>query len=131
MKKTILNLLVFSLFFSFAPSLGVAASAVPNVSGPAKTQTLTKKELRKKKRSEKVAKFIQKRIEKRLDKIEKKTGKRGFSDLDRNLQLAIIFAVGAIALSIIGYFLPFLWVLSGLAWLASVVFLILWIIEVA
>ncbi len=129
MRNFILGILVFSFMGLFAPAVSLAGSSMPKAPAPVKTHTKTKKELRKQKRAEKIANFIQKRVEKRMVKMEKKRKKNGFSDLDRNLQLAIIFGLGAVALSILGWFLPFLWVLSGLAWLIGIVFLVLWIVE--
>ncbi|MEM6805787.1 MAG: hypothetical protein AAF696_30590 [Bacteroidota bacterium] len=129
MKNFILGILLFGVLAAFAPLVGTAASSMPKAPEAVETQAKTKKELRKQKRAEKIANFIQKRVEKRIAKLEKKRKKGSFSDLDRNLQLAIIFGVGAVALSILGYFLPFLWVLSGLAWLIGIVFLVLWLIE--
>lgn len=110
---------------------------MPKTSATEAAKPMTKKELRKQKRAEKVANFVKKRMEKKAAKISKKRKKGAFGDWDKNLQLAAIFAAIAIVLgilwrvfvsgSITGYGL--FATLSGLAWLAAAVFLVLWLID--
>ena len=137
MKNFSLKLLLFAFLFSIAAIPVNAGSAMPKAPAPEAQKTLTKKELRKQKRAEKVANFVKKRMEKKAEKISKKRKKGAFGDWDRNLQLAAIFAAIAIILGILwrvfisssltGYGL--FATLSGLAWLAAAVFLVLWLIE--
>lgn len=134
MRKSILVFLVFSLLFSIAPSLGLAASAVPKAPELVEKKAMTKKELRKQKRVTKAVNFIKKKLKKNSAKISKK--RDGFGDWDRNLQLAAICAAAAVVLSIIwratwtvGSTFGILGSLVSLAWLGAAVFLILWLIE--
>lgn len=93
---------------------------------PAKVEQLTGKKMNL---AEKLAlKMIQKKLKKNAV-----AGKKAIDVKDERqmLRLWIIFALVAIALSILGIFVPFLWYLSGLAWLASVIFFVLWIIALA
>ena len=93
---------------------------------PAKVEQLTGKKMNL---AEKLAlKMIQKKLKKNAV-----AGKKAIDVKDERqmLRLWIIFALVAIALSILGIFIPFLWYLSGLAWLASVIFFVLWIIALA
>lgn len=133
MKNRIVHILVLSLFFVL-PLISLAGSAPAKslsvTEGPSVTKrALTKKELRQQKRAQKLNKFIQKRLQKRAAKIEKQRGKQGFGDLDRNLQLAVIFGVAALALIIMSSLISFLSVISAIAWVAALVFLILWLVE--
>jgi hypothetical protein len=93
---------------------------------PAKVEQLTGKKMNI---ADKLAlKMIQKKLKKNAV-----AGKKAIDVKDERqmLRLWIIFALVAIALSILGIFVPFLWYLSGLAWLASVIFFILWIVAMA
>lgn len=128
MKNCILPLLVLFLLFSL-PLASSGASAPARNSAPVETSVLSKKELRKQKRAQKMAKFIQKRMDKRMTKLEKQRKGQGFGDLDRNLQLAILFGVAALALIILSSIISFLSVLSAIAWVAGLIFLILWLVE--
>ena len=128
MKNRIVH--TFLLSFLFALPLMIFAGSAPSVSLSAVESTsFSKKELRQQKRTQKLNKFIQKRLQKRAAKIEKQRGKQGFGDLDRNLQLAIIFGVAALALIIMSSLVSFLSVLSAISWVAALVFLILWLVE--
>ena len=137
MKNFSLKLLLFAFLFSIAAIPVNAGSAMPKATAAEAPKTLTKKELRKQKRAEKIANFVKKRLEKKAEKISKKRKKGAFGDWDRNLQLAAIFAAIALILGILwrifvsssigGYAL--FGTLTGLAWLAAAVFLVLWLIE--
>nr|WP_294904240.1 hypothetical protein [uncultured Lacibacter sp.] len=72
-------------------------------------------------------KMAQKKMEKQLKKGKALDTK----DKSKMLRLWILFAIIAIVLGIIGWFVPFVWALSGLAWLASVIFFVLWLIALA
>ncbi|WKN32471.1 hypothetical protein PZB74_03805 [Porifericola rhodea] len=91
----------------------------------AKSAQLTKKEQRAKRKE------LRKEL-KEMVKEYKATApqaKNGLSDLDKNLRLAIIFWGAGLILSILGYTVPFIWVLASLAWLAGTVFFIIWLVE--
>lgn len=92
---------------------------------PAKIQEMTGKKMTF---GQKIAlKMAQKKMSKQLNK-----GKSiDIKDERQMLRLWIIFALVAIALSILGIFIGFLWFLSGLAWLAAVVFFVLWLVALA
>ena len=75
-----------------------------------------------------VQKIAFKTAQKKMERQMKKSSSIDIKDKRQMLRLWLIFAALAIGLSIIGWFLPFLWVLSGLAGLASLVFFVLWII---
>ena len=47
------------------------------------------------------------------------------------LHLFILFLALAVGLAIIGIFVPFVWILSALAWLGAVIFFILWLVNMA
>ena len=66
---------------------------------------------------------------KKLETLNKKMQKA--VDNKRNLRLALIFLGAAVVLSIIGSFVPFLWILASLAYLASVVYFIIWLVNMA
>ncbi|NCU05964.1 MAG: hypothetical protein GXC73_18515 [Chitinophagaceae bacterium] len=66
-----------------------------------------------------------------MEKQLKKGKALDTKDKSKMLRLWILFAIIAIVLGIIGWFVPFVWALSGLAWLASVIFFVLWLIALA
>ena len=93
---------------------------------PAKVKQLTGKKMTI---AEKLAlKVVQKKLKK--DAV---AGNKSIDIKDKKqmLRLWIIFALVAILLSILGWFIPFVWYLSGLAWLASLIFFILWIVALS
>lgn len=93
---------------------------------PAKVELLTGKKMTI---AEKLAlKMVQKKLKKNTV-----AGKKSIDTKDKKqmLRLWIIFALVALVLGILGWFIPFVWVLSGLAWLASLVFFILWIVALS
>lgn len=128
MKNSILPILVLVMLFSL-PMIAIAGSAPAKTSASTETTLLSKKDIRKQKKAAKLSKFIQKRLKKRAAKLEKQREGQGYGDLDRNLQLAILFGVAALALIILSTILSFLSVLSAIAWVAGLVFLILWLVE--
>jgi pyocin large subunit-like protein len=71
-----------------------------------------------------VAKMVAKRLNKKIAKAEHGQATQA---LDKNLKLAIIFAVAAIVLSLI----PGVWWLGGIAGIIAVVFFVLWIVNQA
>lgn len=92
---------------------------------PAKVEEMTGKKLTF---GQKIAlKMAQKKLSKQLNKGKAIDTK----DKRQMLRLWLIFAAIAIVLAIIGWFVPFVWFLSGLAWLASLIFFILWLIALA
>jgi hypothetical protein len=92
---------------------------------PAKVQELTGKKMTF---AQKIAlKMAQKKFSKQL----KKGKSIDIHDKSQMLRLWIIFALVALVLSILGLFITFAWYLSGLAWLAALIFFILWIVAVA
>jgi Flp pilus assembly protein TadB len=102
-------------------------------------QTLTGKNL---KFSEKLAfKVAQKELRKtinrdgtvdmkKMESLSKKMQKAAV-DNKKNLRLALILLGVALILSIIGSFVPFVWILASLAWLAGLIFLIIWLVGMA
>lgn len=92
---------------------------------PAKIQEMTGKKMTF---GQKIAlKMAQKKLSKQL----KKGNSIDTKDEKQMLRLWIIFALAAIVLAIIGWFVPFVWFLSGLAWLAAVIFFVLWLVALA
>jgi hypothetical protein len=92
---------------------------------PAKVQEMTGKKMTF---GQKIAlRMVQKRLNKQLNKGKAIDTK----DERQMLRLWIIFALVAIALGILGIFISFFWFLSGLAWLAALIFFILWILALA
>ncbi len=118
----ILSLLVIiALLFAAQP-----ASAVVTVqNGETMTGVISKKELKKQERLEKVMTKVQKK----MDKMEKKGV--DFSDpVNKWLWFAIFAWVAAIALYILGIFVPFVSWLGYLVGLAGSVFFIIWLLKV-
>lgn len=66
---------------------------------------------------------------KKLESLNKKMQKA--ADNKSNLRWALILAGAAIVLSLLGAAVPFLWILASLAWLAAVVFFIIWLVNMA
>ncbi len=66
---------------------------------------------------------------KKLENLEKKAN--AAADNRKNLRLALIFAAVALVLGILGWVVPFVWYLSGIAWLVAVVFFVLWLVGMA
>jgi hypothetical protein len=92
---------------------------------PAKVQEMTGKKMTF---AQKIAlKIVQKKFSKQL----KKGKSIDIHDERQMLRLWIIFALVALVLSILGIFITFFWYISGLAWLAAVIFFILWIVALA
>ena len=90
-----------------------------------KSDQLTKKEIRGKRKQ------LRKEI-KTLSKEFKNAAPDETNDLDRNLKLALILFGVALILSILagaGGGASILWIFSSLAWIAGIVFLILWLIN--
>jgi hypothetical protein len=92
---------------------------------PAKVQEMTGKKMTF---GQKIAlKMAQNKFSKQL----KKGKSIDIHDKRQMLRLWIIFALVALVLSILGLFVTFAWYLSGLAWLAALIFFILWIVALA
>jgi VIT1/CCC1 family predicted Fe2+/Mn2+ transporter len=92
---------------------------------PAKIQKMTGKKMSI---GQKLAlKLAQKKIKKQLNNSNAIDTK----DESQMLRLWLIFAAVAIVLGVLGWVVPFFWFLSGLAWLASLIFFILWIIALS
>lgn len=69
-----------------------------------------------------VTKLVTKKLNKKIAKAERGESTQA---LDKNLRLAIIFAVAAIVLSLI----PGVWWLGGIAGIIAVVFFVLWVVD--
>ncbi len=69
-----------------------------------------------------VAKMVAKKLNKKIAKAERGESTKA---LDKNLKLALIFAIAAIVLSLI----PGVWYLGGIAGIVAVIFFVLWIID--
>lgn len=67
---------------------------------------------------------------KKMESLSKKMQKAA-TDNKKNLRLALILLGVALILSIIGSFVPFVWILASLAWLAGLIFLIIWLVGMA
>lgn len=92
---------------------------------PAKVHEMTGKKMTF---GQKIAlKMMQKKFTKQL----KKGKSIDIHDKGKMLRLWIIFALVALVLSILGLFVTFAWYLSGLAWLAALIFFILWLVALA
>ena len=131
--KRIVTLLLFLIF-----GLGFSTiEAVVDIKPSAKESTMSAKELRKAKKHEKRAKKMKKMLEKAQKKVDRKMKKKaakdggGLKSLDRNLRLAIIFAIAAVAASILAGIAAtsILWWISSTLWIVALVFLILWLIN--
>lgn len=132
MKKLFLFLFAFSLLGLYSPevqAIGFSSepSVAPFIEAPA---TLSNKELREQRKLERKTERRQKWAQ-RLEKFAPNA-------LEGNLRYALLAAVAAIVLSVAGFIIGFagigvlgylLGVLAGLAWLAAVVFLVLWLID--
>ena len=126
MRKLLLLSFTLVCAYGFLLTPALAGSASQQSEAPVfVSKQANKKEARKQKRAERIKKLMANRLE----KINKKAKKRGFSDLDKNLQLCLVFVVASIAFGIASYFAPFLWILSSLAGLAAAIFFVLWLIE--
>jgi hypothetical protein len=92
---------------------------------PAKVQEMTGKKMTF------VQKIALKIVQKKFSKQLKKGKSIDIHDERQMLRLWIIFALVALVLSILGIFITIFWYISGLAWLAAVIFFILWIVALA
>lgn len=90
--------------------------------------------------TEKIAfKIAQKELRKGIEKdgtINKKKMKKFYETMASEkargyLKLWLILLGGALVLSIIGAFVPFVWILASLAWIAGLVFFVLWLIALS
>lgn len=132
MKRLFLLLFTVSILGFSSPeaqAIGFSTepSVAPFVEAPA---ALSKKELRD-----------QRRLERKMERRQKWTQrleKFAPNALDGNLRYAVLAAVAAVVLSVAGSIIGFagigvlgylLGVLAGLAWLAAVVFFVLWLID--
>lgn len=68
---------------------------------------------------------------KKLQSLSQKMQKIGSGDNKKNLRLAIIFAIAAVILSILGSVTGVFWVLASIAWLVAVVFFVIWLVNMA
>lgn len=132
MKKLFLLLFACSILGFVSPEaqaigFSVEPSVAPFVEAPA---TLSKKELREQRRMERKTERRQKWTQ-RLEKFAPNA-------LEGNLRYALLAAIAAVVLSVAGTIIGFagigilgylLGVLAGLAWLAAVVFFVLWLID--
>lgn len=71
--------------------------------------------------------------QKKIDVLNKKLAQKpaGSGQSHHYLKLMIIFIILAVVLSIIGAFVPFMWILASLAWLGAVIFFILWLVNMS
>lgn len=132
MKKLFLLLFTFSILGFLSPeaqAIGFTSepAVAPFVEAPT---SFSKKELRNQRRME--------RKTERRQKWTQRLQKFAPNALDGNLKFCIFAAGAAVVLSIlafilgivgIGIFATVLSILSGLAWLAAVVFFVLWLID--
>jgi hypothetical protein len=92
---------------------------------PAKVQEMTGKKMTF---SQKIAlKIAQKSVKKQL----KKANSIDIKDKSQMLRLWLIFGAIAIVATLLSWFVPFLWIITGLAWLACLIFFVLWIIALS
>lgn len=68
---------------------------------------------------------------KKLEALNKKIQKAASEDSKRYLRWALIFLGAGIILSLLGYLVPFTWYLGYIAYLASGVFFVLWLVNMA
>ena len=134
MKHFFILLFTLGLLGLAVPATHAAGVSAPRTSAEAveAPTALSKKELRQQRRMEKQSA--------RISKWMSKFDKNSTTALDRYLRLAILCAVGAVVLSIIagiiifipgagGFLATLIWSLASIAWLAGVVFFVLWLIE--
>lgn len=86
-------------------------------------------------------KIIQKKLRNNIDangNINTKTFEKATVTLKKAddksrhyLKLCLVFLALAVALSIVAIFVPFIWILSSLAWLGAVIFFIVWLVNKA
>ena len=92
---------------------------------PAKVQEMTGKKMNL---SQKIAlKIAQKSVKRQL----KKANSIDIKDKRQMLRLWLIFGAIALVASLLSWFVPFLWIITGLAWAACLVFFVLWIIALS
>lgn len=68
---------------------------------------------------------------KKLQALDKKIQKADSATSKRYLRLALILLGAGIILSLLGYLVPFTWYLGYIAYLASGVFFVLWLVNMA
>lgn len=66
---------------------------------------------------------------KKMESLNKKIQRA--ADNKSNLRWALILTGAAVVLSILGSFVPFVFILASLAWLGAVIFFIIWLINMA
>jgi len=107
------------------PALKESVNRTQQLAQEMKSDQLTKKEVRAKRKE------LRKEI-KTLTKEFKNAAPEEKNEIDRNLKLALIFFGVALILSIIGGVSTvgtIFWVLSSIAWIAGIVFFVIWLIN--
>jgi cation transport ATPase len=107
------------------PALKESVTRTQQLAKEMKNDQLTKKEVRAKRKE------LRKEI-KTLTKEFKNAAPEEKNEIDRNLKLALIFFGVALILSIIGGVSTvgtIFWVLSSIAWIAGIVFFVIWLIN--
>ena len=127
---------ILTLIFFLTLGLGFqTVDAVVDIKPSAKESTMSAKELRKAKKHEKRTKKMKKMLEKAQKKVDRKMKKKaakdggGLKSLDKNLRLAIIFGIAAVAVSIVAGIVGGIWWAITPLWIVALVFLILWLIN--
>jgi hypothetical protein len=114
-------LFILALLFTTQPASAVVS--VVQTNQEASVSAMGKKELKKQARFEKIMNKLQKKMNKRSGLIDRN------DDTGKWLWWAIVLAVISVVLSIISWFVPFGWYLSGLLWTAASICLLIWLLK--
>lgn len=141
MYKVLLRSLILILGLALVPANATYASSAGAATAPtAMSQKQLKKQQKLEKRMERMNKLVSKRMERQAKK-----GKRGL-ELDKSLRMCLLFLAVGLALTLAGAIIAAIavttvgtglgiaglfYLLASLAYLASGVFFILWLIEIA
>ena len=118
-------LLVLALLFTFSFD-ATAVTTVVAVDGDATSLTL-EQDNQKLNVFNKAGKWFKTKKVKAVTWVAKKMMAIDWSDPGTVIKYCLIAAIAAIVISIIGYFVPFLFIVSSLFWLAAVILFWYWV----
>ncbi len=102
------------------------AEKIQNLAMSAKDKQLDRRERRA---FRKEMKEEMKSLAEDFNSITESKDSSAFDDLDENLRKAIIFWAIGLGISIVGVFIPFIWILASISYLVGTIFFILWLVE--
>lgn len=102
------------------------AEKIQNLAQSAQDEKIDRKERRA---FRKEMKKEMKALAKDFNSITESKDSNAFDDLDDNLRKAIIFWAIGLGISIVGVFVPFIWIFASISYLVGTVFFILWLVE--